>query len=73
MCPGSLLQNVHSGSFKCVVPFGAIIVPFIIEDAKKAFYYRGLSEWKNEKGRLMDTCLDGQDTFMRLLEMLDIK
>ena len=48
------------------------IVPFIIEDAKKAFYYRGLSEWKNEKGWLTDTCLDGQDTFKRLLDMLDI-
>ena len=48
------------------------IVPFIIEDAKKHFYYRGLSEWKTEKGWLTDTCLDGQDTFIRLLDMLDI-
>ncbi len=48
------------------------IVPFIIEDSKKAFYYRGLSEWEHEKGWLMDTCLDGQDTFIRLLDMLDI-
>ena len=48
------------------------IVPFIIEDAKKAFYYRGLAEWENEKGYLIDTCLDGQDTFKRLLAMFDI-
>ena len=48
------------------------IVPFIIEDAKKAFYYRGLSEWENEEGYLIDTCLDGQDTFKRLLAMFDI-
>ena len=48
------------------------IIPFIIEDAKKHFYYRGLSEWRNEKGWLTDTCLDGQDTFIRLLDMLDI-
>lgn len=48
------------------------IIPFIIEDRKKGFYYRGLSEWKNEKGWLIDTCLDGQDTFIRLLDMLDI-
>lgn len=48
------------------------IVPFIIEDTKKAFYYRGLSEWKSEKGYLTDTCLDGQDAFKRLLDMLDI-
>ena len=48
------------------------IVPFIIEDAKKAFYYRGLAEWENEKGYLIDTCLDGQDTFKRLLALFDI-
>lgn len=48
------------------------IIPFIIEDKKKGFYYRGLSEWRNEKGWLTDTCLDGQDTFIRLLDMLDI-
>ena len=48
------------------------IVPFIIEDSKKAFYYRGLAEWENEKGYLIDTCLDGQDNFKRLLAMIDI-
>lgn len=48
------------------------IIPFIIEDTKKHFYYRGLSEWRNEKGWLTDTCLDGQDTFARLLDMLEI-
>ena len=48
------------------------IVPFIIEDAKKAFYYRGLAEWEKEKGYLIDTCLDGQDTFRRLLALFDI-
>ena len=48
------------------------IIPFIIEDNKKGFYYRGLSEWRNEKGWLMDTCLDGQDAFTRLLDILDI-
>lgn len=48
------------------------IVPFIIEDAKKAFYYRGLAEWEDEKGYLIDTYLDGQDTFKRLLAMFDI-
>jgi len=49
------------------------IVPFLIEDSKKAFYYRGLSEWEQEKGFLIDTCLDGQDTFRRLLSMFDIQ
>ena len=48
------------------------IIPFIIEDYKKAFYYRGLSNWRQEKGWLIDTCLDGQDTFRKLLRLLDI-
>ena len=47
------------------------IVPFLIEDRKKMFYYRGLSQWNNEKGWLTDTCLDGQDTFKRLLAMFE--
>ena len=49
------------------------ITPFIIEDYKKAFYYRGLSNWRQEKGWLIDTCLDGQDTFRKLLRLLDIQ
>lgn len=49
------------------------IIPFIIEDSKKYFYYRGLAEWKHEKGYLTDTCLDGQDTFKRLLALFDMK
>ena len=49
------------------------IIPFIIEDSKKAFYYRGLSNWKEEKGYLIGTCLDGQDTFKKLLKMFDIE
>ena len=48
------------------------LLPFIIEDAKKSFYYRGLAEWRIEKGWLTDTCLDGQDTFVKLLDLLEI-
>ena len=48
------------------------IVPFIIEDSKKMYYYRGLSEWDTEKGYLTDTCLDGQDTYKKLMAMFDI-
>ena len=48
------------------------VTPFIIEDRKKNYYYRGLAEWRSEKGWLIDTCLDGQDTFVRILEMLEI-
>ncbi len=57
-------------AFKECLRFGPI--PFIIEDAKKMYYYRGLSEWKREKGYLTDTCLDGQDTFKKLMSMFDI-
>ena len=39
------------------------IVPFIIEDSLKLFYYRGLKEWDNEKGYLLDTCLTAQDKY----------
>lgn len=49
------------------------IIPFIIEDSKKLFYYRGLSEWKNEPGYLIDTCLDGQDIFKSLMKMFDME
>lgn len=49
------------------------IIPFIIEDSKKMYYYRGLSNWKEDKGWLIDTCLDGQETFKRILNALDIK
>jgi len=48
------------------------IVPFIIEDAKKNYYYRGLSEWDSEPGYLIGTCLDGQYTFRRLLAALTL-
>lgn len=51
---------------------GHSIVPFIIEDSKKLYYYRGLSEWGNEDGYLIDTCLDGQDTFIHLLDLYDL-
>ncbi|MDD6351194.1 MAG: Fic family protein [Lachnospiraceae bacterium] len=48
------------------------IVPFIIEDSKKGFYYRGLSYWNQERGWLMDTCLDGQDTVKSLLDYYEV-
>ena len=48
------------------------IVPFIIEDNLKLFYYRGLREWDNEKGFLMDTCLTAQDRFKAYLDYFRI-
>ena len=49
------------------------IVPFIIEDKIKMFYYRGLKEWKQEKGYLTDTCLSAQDTFKNYLDYFRIE
>nr|WP_317360885.1 Fic family protein [uncultured Blautia sp.] len=48
------------------------IVPFIIEDKLKMFYYRGLKEWGNEKGYLTDTCLTAQDKYKAYLEYFRI-
>ncbi|MBP3595128.1 MAG: Fic family protein [Lachnospiraceae bacterium] len=48
------------------------IVPFIIEDDLKMFYYRGLKEWNNEKGYLKDTCLTAQDKYKAYLDYFRI-
>ena len=48
------------------------IVPFIIEDTLKLFYYRGLQEWPQEKGFLRDTCLTAQDRFIEYLKYFNI-
>ena len=48
------------------------IIPFIIEDNLKMFYYRGLKEWNNEKGYLMDTCLTAQDRYKEYLDYFRI-
>ena len=49
------------------------IVPFIIEDDLKMFYYRGLKEWDYEKGYLTDTCLTAQDKYKAYLDYFRIK
>ena len=48
------------------------IVPFIIEDSIKMYYYRGLKEWNKEKGYLMDTCLSAQDKYKAYLDYFRI-
>lgn len=48
------------------------IVPFIIDDNLKLFYYRGLKEWDRETGFLMDTCLTAQDQFKEYLDYFRI-
>ena len=49
------------------------LVPFIIEDNLKLFYYRGLKEWNKEKGYLTDTCLAAQDKYKEYLDYFRIK
>jgi Fic family protein len=48
------------------------IVPFIIDDNLKLFYYRGLKEWNKEKGFLTDTCLTAQDRYKKYLDYFRI-
>lgn len=48
------------------------VVPFIIDDNLKLFYYRGLKEWNNEKGYLTDTCLTAQDKYKAYLDYFRI-
>ncbi|MBR4730042.1 MAG: Fic family protein, partial [Prevotella sp.] len=43
------------------------IVPFIITDDLKLFYYRGLHEWGHINGYLIDTCLTAQDQYKAIL------
>lgn len=57
--------------FKECLKYG--IVPFIIEDNLKMFYYRGLKEWDREKGYLTDTCLTAQDRYKAYLDYFRIK
>lgn len=56
--------------FKECLKYG--IVPFVIQDDLKLFYYRGLSQWGWENGYLMDTCLAAQDRFKKYLEYFEI-
>lgn len=44
------------------------IIPFIIQNDIKQYYYRGLSEFENEKGFLIDTCLSAQDKYKEMVE-----
>ena len=48
------------------------IIPFIIDEEYKLFYYRGLKEWDTERGYLLDTCLSAQDKFAAILQKLGI-
>ena len=49
------------------------VVPFIITDELKMFYYRGLREWGHIDGYLTDTCLSAQDNYKAILDYFRIK
>lgn len=49
------------------------LVPFIIDESLRFFYYRGLHEWPHVKGYLIDTCLTAQDNFKTTLDYFRIK
>lgn len=57
--------------FKECLRYG--IVPFIITDELKMFYYRGLNEWTRTTGYLVDTCLTAQDYYKAILDYFKIK
>ena len=49
------------------------IVPFIIDEELKTFYYRGLKEWQCERSYLRDTCLAAQDKFKPYLDYFKVQ
>lgn len=49
------------------------LIPFIIEDKKKFYYYLGLKEFLDNPNYLMDTCYDGQDMMKSLLEYFQVE
>ena len=48
-------------------------VPFIITEELKMYYYRGLREWNNLRGYLLDTCLAAQDNYKAILDYFKIR
>jgi len=57
--------------FKECLKFG--IMPFIIDEQHKLFYYRGLREFKNTPGYLLDTCRSAQDAYEKLVTYFEVK
>ena len=49
------------------------IIPFIIDERYKMYYYRGLKEFENEKKNLTDTCLSAQDAYKELLKYFTVE
>ncbi len=49
------------------------VVPFVIRDEVKMFYYRGLQEWEHVRGYLLDTCLSAQGEYRNVMSYFGIK
>lgn len=49
------------------------IVPFVITDDLKYYYYRGLHEWPAIPGYLRDTCLTAQDRYKQVLDYFRVE
>ena len=49
------------------------IVPFIIDENLKLFYYRGLQEWSRIREYLLDTCFTAQDNYKAILNYFEIE
>jgi Fic family protein len=47
------------------------VMPFIIDDEQKIFYYRGLKEFSSVQGYLLDTCRSAQDIYTKLAGYFD--
>lgn len=48
-------------------------IPFIITDELKLYYYRGLREWNNGRGYLLDTCLTAQDSYKAMMDYFKVR
>ena len=64
------IRIVHYGQFFLYRIKTIDIKPFYIEDRNKDFYIRGIKEYQlhNEKGYLIDTCLNSQDNYEKLVK-----
>lgn len=49
------------------------IVPFIITEDLRLYYYRGIQKWGDTNGYLRDTCLTAQDNYQAILDYFKIK
>ena len=49
------------------------VVPFIITENLRLFYYRGINEWGKTDGFLRDTCLTAQDEYKKILNYFQIQ